>query len=81
MKRRAAHQQALVVYWQRGSGLAHGRRYAVWQVSNARLQGSDRTGFQAVKSADIMEMTDHFEGAVNYLEDGIEMLERRGTAA
>jgi hypothetical protein len=80
VKRRADHQEALVVYWQRGSGLAHGRRHAVWQVSDARLRGSDHSGFQAVMSADIVEMTAHFEGAVNYLEDGIRMLERRGTA-
>lgn len=79
VKRRADRQEALVVYWQRGSGLAHGRRHAVWQVSDARLRGSDHAGFQAVMSADIVEMTAHFEGAVNYLEDGIELLERRGT--
>lgn len=75
----APKQEALIVYWQRGSGLAHGRRHAVWQVSDARVKGSDHAGFQVVMTGDIVELTAHFEAAVNYLEDAVALFEARGT--
>ncbi|PPL19803.1 hypothetical protein [Microterricola pindariensis] len=77
--RHADHQEALVVFWQRASGLAHGRRHAVWNVSDARIRRADHVGFQAVIAADIVALTAHFEAAVNYLEDGVRMLEQRGS--
>ncbi|WP_292767246.1 hypothetical protein [Microbacterium sp. UBA3486] len=76
---RSDDQEPLLVQWQRTSGLAHGRRHAVWQTSNARIVSLDHIGFQAMMSGDIVAITAHFEAAVNHLDDGISLLELRGS--
>ncbi|WP_166871503.1 hypothetical protein [Salinibacterium sp. ZJ450] len=78
--RHTPEQETLLMQWQRTSGLAHGRRHSIWQHSNARLHSADHIGFQVRVTGDLVALTAHFESAVNYLEDGISLLEQRGAA-
>jgi hypothetical protein len=79
VRRHADSHEALIAYWQLASRLAHGPRHALWQVSDARMRGLDHVGFQAVVTGDIVALTAHYEAAINYIEDGVMMLEARGS--
>jgi len=78
VKRRAADQNTILINWQRASGLTHGRRHALWRNTDARLRGADHIGFQTVVTGDLIAVAAHYEATMNYIEDGLELLESRG---
>jgi len=74
-------QETLLTLWQRTSGLAHGRRHAIWQNSEARPHSADHVGFQVMVRADLVALTAHFESSTRYLDDGVALLELRGSTS
>lgn len=78
--RQSEDQLRLVTLWRITSGITHGRRDIIWQVIDGELASTTSTGAEMRMTAGVSQVASFFVATVNYLQDGVRLLQERNTA-